>query len=245
MINQIRVDELLKEQTAQLYTRTDRLFATLLLIEWICLIAIAVIVSPRAWIAASSTIHPHIWTATLIGGFTICLPLILVKTHPGRTLTRHIIAVAQMVLAALLIHLTGGRIESHFLIFGSLAFLAFYRDWRVLITASAIAALDHVIRGMFYPLSIYGLLTVSPWRTVEHVFWVVFEDIFLIISCRQGCKEMLAIASRQAEIEASKENVEQIVEQRTSELRQSEKQVAAQYSKNCRVFDGRNLQSNP
>jgi hypothetical protein len=28
-------------------------------------------------------------------------------------------------------------------VFGSLAFLAFYRDWRVLVTASAVVAADH------------------------------------------------------------------------------------------------------
>ena len=37
-----------------------------------------------------------------------------------------------MLMSALLIHLTGGRIETHFHVFGSLAILAFYRDWRVL-----------------------------------------------------------------------------------------------------------------
>ena len=34
------------------------------------------------------------------------------------------IAAAQMLIGALLIHLTGGRIETHFHVFGSLAFLA-------------------------------------------------------------------------------------------------------------------------
>ena len=42
-----------------------------------------------------------------------------------------------MLTSALLIHLTGGRIETHFHVFGSLAFLAFYRDWRVLVPADA------------------------------------------------------------------------------------------------------------
>jgi len=37
-------------------------------------------------------------------------------------------------MSALLIHLSGGRIETHFHVFGSLAFLAFYLDWPVLIT---------------------------------------------------------------------------------------------------------------
>jgi len=44
-------------------------------------------------------------------------------------LTRHAIAVGQMLCSALLVHLSGGRIETHFHVFGSLAFLAFYRDW--------------------------------------------------------------------------------------------------------------------
>jgi hypothetical protein len=54
-----------------------------------------------------------------------------------------------MLMGALLIHLTGGRIETHFHFFGSLAFLAIYRDWRVLLTASTVVAADHLIRGLF------------------------------------------------------------------------------------------------
>ena len=41
-----------------------------------------------------------------------------------------------MLMGALLIHLTVGRIETHFHVFVSLAILAFYRDWRVLIPAT-------------------------------------------------------------------------------------------------------------
>ena len=54
-------------------------------------------------------------------------------------------------MSALLIHLTGGRIETHFHVFGSLAILAFYRDWRVLIPATVVVALDHMLRGLFWP----------------------------------------------------------------------------------------------
>ncbi|MBC7997609.1 MAG: PAS domain S-box protein [Leptolyngbya sp.] len=221
--------QLFEEQKTQLFKRTDRLFVSLLIVEWLCLVLVAAIVSPRTWVGTSSYIHPHIWTAIVVGALTVSLPVILVKMRTGATITRHMIAVAQMVLAGLLIHLTGGRIESHFLIFGSLAFLAFYRDWRVLITASAITAVDHIFRGMFYPESIYGLINASPWRTVEHVFWVVFEDIFLILGCRQSVKEMQEIAIRQTEVEVSKENVELQVEERTKELKLSEKQLAVQY----------------
>jgi C4-dicarboxylate-specific signal transduction histidine kinase len=124
-----------------------------------------------------------------------------------------------VLFSALLIHIDGGRIEMHFHIFGSLAFLAFYRDWRVLITASAVVAAHHLAGVIYVPESVYGLESVSGWRWVEHAGWVIFEDIFLILSCRQSVGEMADIARRQAMLEQSHRTVEQKVEERTRELR--------------------------
>ena len=95
-----------------------------------------------------------------------------------------------MLMGALLIHLTGGRIETHFHVFGSLAFLAFYRDWRVLVPATIVVALDHLLRGIFWPQSVYGVLVASQWRWLEHAAWVVFEDVFLVVSCLRSVAEM-------------------------------------------------------
>jgi signal transduction histidine kinase/DNA-binding response OmpR family regulator len=107
-----------------------------------------------------------------------------------------------MLASALLIHLTGGRIETHFHVFGSLAVLAFYRDWRVLVTATAVVALDHFFRGLFWPSSVYGVASGAEWRWIEHSGWVIFEDAFLIFACLHSHREMRAIALRQAEIES-------------------------------------------
>src|SRR6202020_1547498 len=104
--------------------------------------------------------QPHIWGAVLLGAVLSSCAVALVLIQPGRALTRHAVAVAQMLCSALLIHLSCGRIETHFHIFGSLAFLAFYRDWRVLVTASIVTTLDHFLRGTYWPLSIFG--TVNP-----------------------------------------------------------------------------------
>src|SRR5207247_9091481 len=125
----------------------------------------------------------------LIGSF----PTGLALNRPGPVRTRHTIAVAQMLFAAFLIHLTGGRIETHFIVFGSLAFLAFYRDWRVLISATVVVVVDHLLRGMFWPQSVYGVLAARVWRTVEHAWWVVFTDVFLVAACLQGIEEMRRI----------------------------------------------------
>jgi PAS domain S-box-containing protein len=136
-----------------------------------------------------------------------------------------VIAVAQMLTSGLVIHLTGGRLETHFHVFGSLAFLSFYRDWRVLMTASAVVAADHFLRGIYWPQSVYGLASGAEWRWFEHTGWVVFTDIFLVYSCLQGKKEMHASAERQAHLEQTNETVEQTVRERTKDLRESEERL--------------------
>src|SRR5205807_83831 len=116
-------------------------------------------------------------------------------------------------------------IETHFHVFGSLAFLAFYRDWRVLLVASSVVALDHLLRGLYWPQSVFGVMAGSNWRWLEHTGWVAFEDLFLVWSCVRGVKEMKAIAERQASLEELHAGVEATVRRRTEQLCQSEEQA--------------------
>jgi hypothetical protein len=181
--------------------RIDRMFAALLVVEYIAGIAAAFVVSPFAWQGKERVLHMHVWVAVLGGAGIIILPLLLAFLKPGTVLTRHVIAASQMLSSALLIHLTGGRIETHFHVFGSLAFLAFYLDWQVLITATIVVAADHFLRGIYWPESVYGVSNPEWWRFLEHAGWVVFEDVFLIWSCILGNREVGASAARQAEVE--------------------------------------------
>jgi PAS domain S-box-containing protein len=228
-----RAGELFHEHQQQIYGRTDRMFAVLMVIQWVASIAAALWISPRTWSGPSSQLHIHVWAAIVLGGTITAAPVVLARWYPGRALTRHVIAVAQMLTSALLIHLTGGRIETHFHVFGSLAFLAFYRDWRVLITATLVVAVDHFLRGVFWPESVYGvhwvtgMLWTPLWRSLEHAGWVIFEDIILVRWCIQGIREMREIAAQTAELETTNEHIEQLVIERTAELAASEERSRA------------------
>ena len=134
--------------------RIDRMFAMLLVVEYLAGIFAALAVSPYAWEGKERVLHMHVWVAVLGGAGIIILPILLAILRPGTVLTRHVIAASQMLSSALLIHLTGGRIETHFHVFGSLAFLAFYLDWQVLITATVVVAADHFLRGVYWPESV-------------------------------------------------------------------------------------------
>ena len=158
-------------------------------------------------------IHVHVWAAIFLGGAITLFPVWMTRVFPGSVATRNVVAVAQMLMSGLLITLTGGRIETHFHVFGSLVFLSFYRDWRVLIPATIVVALDHLIRGVYWPYSVYGVLTASPLRTLEHAAWVLFENFFLVLTCRRSMSEMRAIAIRTAALEASERSSRQIFEE--------------------------------
>jgi two-component system, sensor histidine kinase and response regulator len=223
--------ELLYHQHLQaIYQRTDRLFAHLMVLQWLAGIVFALWVSPLAWAGSTSRTHVHVWAAVGLGGAICFFPVILALVRPGAATTRYTIATAQMLMSALLIHLTGGRIETHFHVFGSLAFLAFYRDWRVLVPATVIVAADHILRGLFWPESVYGLLTVSSWRWLEHAAWVLFEDVFLVMSCLRGTHELQQIAERTATLERAHVDQTRLTVEQTelvARLRLSQEQVEA------------------
>src|SRR5262249_4274060 len=138
-------------------------FAKVLLGQWVAMIALAAIVSPQTWQGRTSSTHVHVWAAIFLGGAISLFPAWLGWKRPGRASTRHIMACAQMMISALLIHLTGGRIETHFHVFGSLALLALYRDVRVFATAIVVVYVDHLARGFFWPQSVYGVLSATIW----------------------------------------------------------------------------------
>ena len=152
-----RTRDLFESRRFDIFRQTDHLFAVLLLLEWLAAILVAVLISPLTW-AGEAELGPYPRLGRVLP--RRChrrLPRVRGIQRPGEALTRHAIAAGQMLMGALLIHLTGGRIETHFHVFGSLAFLAFYRDWRVLVTASVVVVIDHLFRGIYWPRSIFGV----------------------------------------------------------------------------------------
>src|ERR1051325_166868 len=103
---QQRADGLFREHQQAIYKRTDRVFAYLMIFQWLAGIAAAIWISPKTWIGTQSHIHAHVWAAVFIGGVITIFPVFLALKQPGRSLTRHVIAIGQMLTSALLIHLT-------------------------------------------------------------------------------------------------------------------------------------------
>ncbi|WP_435022670.1 response regulator (plasmid) [Tundrisphaera sp. TA3] len=216
-----RARTILGGQIRRINRWTDRFFAGLLIAQWAAAIGLVAWIAPLTWDGPESRIHPHVWLASGLGGLIVAPVVVLLRLRPEAS-AGYVVAVAQMLIGSLLIHLTGGRIETHFHVFGSLALLAFYRDWKILAIGSAVTVADHFLRGMFWPRSIFGLSAVDPARWIEHAGWIFFEDAFLAWSCLRSVDEMRQVARNQAALEDSGARVEAMIRARTADLERGE-----------------------
>ena len=219
-----KADEIILEFHRAHYAKFDRLFIWLLALQWLALPLVSYLVfkENRAFVLAEG--KTRLYLPMLIGFIAIVCPIVLYRKRPGDFLTRHSIALAQMVLSGLLIHVSGGRIETHFHAFGSLAFLSFYRDWKVIVTGGIVVVLDHIIRELAFPWSIYGVDQTSGWRWSEHAWWIIFESAFLIYAClitRRDSYDMIEATTRQR---VHMEEIQHLMDKRTAELIESKRE---------------------
>ncbi len=217
--------------------RTDKLFAVLMFAQAVGAVAVALLVTPQTWAGASASIHVHAWIAAAIGLSLSTLVYALTWSDPGRKSNAYVITIAQAIMSCLLIHLSGGRIETHFHIFGSLAFLSQYRRVGVLVLSTSLVTIDHVLRGSLWPQSAFGLMVVEPWRWVEHVVWVLFEDIVLVAAIWQKKQEMLSHARKWALLNIHRQIIELEVKRKTSQLNIGRKQLQESQERLKRVID--------
>lgn len=204
MAQQIAVD-----QHYRLCCQVDRAFAMLFIAQLVAGVIVAFVFSPYAWAAQERWIHIHLIAAPILGALITSFPLLMIRYRPGQRETRYTIAVAQMLWSSLLIHLTGGRIETHFHVFGSFAILSAYRDWRIYVPATLAVTVDHLARGVFFPFSVFGTTEVSFFRILEHGWWVIFENSFLVMTCIESRRDIGRTSLQQAQLQQSQIQLEQ------------------------------------
>ncbi|MDQ6940688.1 MAG: hypothetical protein M3119_11085, partial [Verrucomicrobiota bacterium] len=61
-------EELFLQHRQKIYRQTDRIFAILMLGQWLVAILLASVISPRTWSGESSALHVHLWMAIFLGG---------------------------------------------------------------------------------------------------------------------------------------------------------------------------------
>ncbi|MFC5860734.1 putative bifunctional diguanylate cyclase/phosphodiesterase [Acidicapsa dinghuensis] len=176
-----------RKQRTALCASVDGYFGWLMILQWVAAIAIGWLYVP---LSGAVSLQTRVVTAVAYGAFLTIIPVLLIRFFPGHQSTRLTIAAMQMLMSSLLIHLMGGHAEAHFHIFGSLAFLAFYLDYQVLLVASITIVVDHVLHASYFPLSVFFYHADRPWHWVELCGWIAFCDTFLLIAARDRLRSL-------------------------------------------------------
>jgi methyl-accepting chemotaxis protein len=129
------------------------------------------------------------WWVGISGAIVLLVITILGHFFLQKTvLLRHLYAITLLSYSILFIQVQMGRIEMHFHIFGALAFLLLYRDWKPIITGAGLIAIHHAVFNLCQqydiaileiPLKVFNYGT--GWDIVTlHAFFVVFESSILV-----------------------------------------------------------------
>ena len=210
-----RAREVRHEVVAQLTEGAHRTFRILFAAQW----AIALLV---AWKHAQP--GDSRFAITLILGGMLCVPAFLfIHAAPLAAWVRHFVAISQIGWSMLFIWLFGGRLDAQFHVFVSLAFLAFYRDWPVLLTATLAALAYPAMRIVTLPdINLAG--AAAWWRMFDQAVWVVAEFLVMLFALQQTHRTTRKFGDYAANLQLTNEAIGKDIHERTAELRRSREQ---------------------
>lgn len=92
-----------------------------------------------------------------IAAIGVVIALLLLQTIDERQVTKAVLtSLALVTCSILLVHITGGLIESHFHFFVVLPLISLYRDWRPLAVGLVYVFVHHMIASLLSPGSVFN-----------------------------------------------------------------------------------------
>ena len=210
-----RAREVRHDVVAQLTAGIHRTFKILFAVQWAVAVALAWKIAPAAEARVAFTF--------ILGGMLCVPPILFARAAPYAWWSRHFMAVCQMAWSTLFMWLLEGRPEAQFHMFVSLAFLAFYRDIKVLLTATLASVSYPVIRLLLLPDN-FAIGAQAWWRVFDHSIWMVAEAAVLVFTVRQGMKTVGNFANLIADLQLQNEGTAADMNERTAELTRSREQ---------------------
>lgn len=178
-------------------SRTDLLFSLLMPLQWIGVVLLAL--RHDASPGAPTSGNDHLpWVAPTLGGFFTIVSITGVLLARGRSFNQYAIAVAQLLTAGVAVHLSAGRLGTPYHLFGALAFLSLYREWKVLATATLTIVVYPLLPGVRGQASMFAASPGLSDGWLELSIWVLFTDAVLLIAGVHSRREMTRLAVKWA-----------------------------------------------
>lgn len=158
----------------------NKIFRIVIIVQWLVSLLIGFLTS--SWLAPF-----------LLGLPILALPLILSFTHGHAPISRYAFAISVQLFAALHIQQAYGMTELHFEIFVVLAFLSYFRDWKVIALSTSVVAVHHIL--FFIVQSSGGSLVIFEqdkltfYILVIHAVFAIAEGVLLGFMAKNSLAE--------------------------------------------------------
>ncbi len=116
----------------------------------------------------------------LIGGVILAVLAVLALSRSvPRRVGAALATIGLLLASTLIVHLSGGFIESHFHFFVMMAVIVLYQDWLPFLLALISVVVDHGVMGMLAPAMVYNHPAAQqhPW------IWALIHGGFILADC--------------------------------------------------------------
>ena len=210
-----RAREVRHEVVAQLIVGAHGVFRILFIVQWVLALCLA-------WSRGAPGESRLLFTL-LLGGVLTVPALLFVKAAPLAAWVRHYMAICQIGWSMVFLWLLEGRPEAQFHVFLSLVFVAYYRKWTTIVTATLVALAWPAARLLMLPES-YGISASAWWRLLDQGTWVMVEAVVLLFIMHLNSRIMDRFAEYAASLQLTNEAIGRDINDRTAELKRSREQ---------------------
>jgi len=210
-----RAREVRHEVVAQLIVGAHGVFRILFIVQWVLALCLA-------WSRGAPGESRLLFTL-LLGGVLTVPALLFVKAAPLAAWVRHYMAICQVGWSMVFLWLLEGRPEAQFHVFLSLVFVAYYRKWTTIVTATLVALAWPAARLLMLPES-YGISASAWWRLLDQGTWVMVEAVVLLFIMHLNSRIMDRFAEYAASLQLTNEAIGRDINDRTAELKRSREQ---------------------
>lgn len=199
---------------------TDRLFAVFAVVLWVASFALFAVTASVSRLERGQIIGE---LAVLFGCalLVVAAPVYASIRYPGHKANPFFAAISLMVLSGLLVHVSGWS-EAGVGMFVMLAFLSFYRDGRVLATATVVAVADLTMRSSWYADVFVTAQARHQGSITENFAWLLVMDLVLYASVSRTSAGLRIGSHRQAKLELLNDEIGEAMTESTAALKESE-----------------------
>jgi two-component system, sensor histidine kinase and response regulator len=160
---------------------------------------------------------------SFMGGSVLAVLAALTMSRPWHYRVRACVATVGLITASsLIVHVSGGFVESHFHFFVMMAVIVLYQDWLPFLLALIVIVLDHGVIGMLVPTMVYNHQAAQhhPWTwALIHGGFILAESAALLIYWRVNETVQIDLSREQEKADAANRAKSQFLATMSHEIR--------------------------